>query len=182
MKKLRFNLSVFILFSLISTIVNAQVPQGINYQAVARNSSGIILSNQIVGIEITITNGNGGNQLYTERHTSTTNQFGLFSLNIGSGTVVFGSFSSINWGGISAWMSVSMDASGGNNFVLMGSSQLLSVPYALNAASSLDNKWTVNGNEIYCNNSGNVGIGVATPDQKLHVMGNIKMEDGNEGY
>jgi len=182
MKKMKIILLVFILLFKLPTIIYAQVPQGINYQAVARNSSGAILSNQIIGIEITITDGNGGNELYKERHVPTTNQFGLFSLNVGNGSISSGSFTSINWGSVTAWVKVAMDATGGSNYVLMGSSQLLSVPYALNASKSSDNVWSQNGSDIYNNNStGNVGIGVANPEQKLHVAGSIKMEDGNEG-
>ena len=182
MKKSNFMLFIFSFVFSYFSLIHAQVPQAMNYQAVARNASGVILSNQTIGIEISITNGNSGSVIYKERHTPITNQFGLFSISVGNGTVTVGSFAAINWGSVNAWMNVAMDPTGGSSYTNMGSSQLLSVPYALNATTSSDNKWTMNGNEIYSNNSGNVGIGIATPDQKLHVMGSIKMEDGNEGY
>ncbi len=116
-------------------IVYAQPPQGMNYQAVARDAAGTILPNQNISIQITITNGNGGTVLFRERHFPTTNQFGLFTLNVGNGTPVTGTFSSISWGTVVPWLQVEMDATGGISFTNMGTSQLLSVPYSLYAAS-----------------------------------------------
>lgn len=132
MKKL-YLFGVLLLFT---SVAFAQAPQGMNYQAVARNSAGNILANQAIGIRITITDGNAGPTLYQETHSDTTNQFGLFSLSVGNGTPVAGTFSSIAWSITSPWLQVEMDPSGGSSYVLMGSSQLLSVPYALYAAQS----------------------------------------------
>jgi hypothetical protein len=134
MKKILFLVLIFT-FQLSTFNSFAQAPQGMNYQAVARNASGNILANQIIGIRITIQDGNGGPTLYRETHTPTTNQFGLFTLNAGSGTVVTGTFSSIAWNGVTAWMQVEMDPTGSSSYTDMGTSQLLSVPYALYSAS-----------------------------------------------
>src|ERR1017187_2948239 len=112
--------------------VFAQVPQGINYQAIARNASGLVIPNATITLRLTITNGNGGSTLYTETDTATTNQFGLFTLQIGLKDTT--NFSVINWGTTTPWLKVEMDPAGHASFVLMGSSQLLSVPYALYAA------------------------------------------------
>lgn len=133
MKNLKL-FTLYILFLSAFQFTSAQAPQGMNYQAVARNSSGAILPNQNIGIRITITDGNGGSVLYEETHNTATNQFGLFTLNIGNGTAVTGTFSGIAWASVTPWMLVEMDPTGGISYVSMGSSQLLSVPYALSVA------------------------------------------------
>src|SRR4051812_39232289 len=97
MKKLK-QLSATITFFLITIkFISAQTPQGLNYQALARDAGGSILPSKNIGIQISITNGSGGTLLYRERFFPTTNQFGLFTLNIGSGSIIFGTFSSITW-------------------------------------------------------------------------------------
>ncbi|HLF63359.1 MAG TPA: tail fiber domain-containing protein [Saprospiraceae bacterium] len=123
-------------YSMLSThSLSAQAPQGLNYQAVARTTAGEILENRNISLRFTITDNNGGPVVYQETHSTTTNQFGLFTLNIGNGTPVSGTFSSINWAAVSPWLVVEMDQSGGNAYVHMGTSPLLSVPYALFAES-----------------------------------------------
>ena len=126
--------NLFALLFIASTVF-AQAPQGMNYQAVARDASGNILPSQNISIRFTITDGNGGATLYQETHTVSTNQFGLFILNIGNGTPTSGTFSSVTWSSITPWLAVEMDPAGGTAYISMGSSQLLSVPYALFAAS-----------------------------------------------
>lgn len=76
----------------------AQAPQKFNYQAVARNAQGAILTTQNVKIRASILDGssNGASQ-YTETHSVTTSQLGLFNLAIGGGTVVSGNFTNITW-------------------------------------------------------------------------------------
>ena len=80
-----------------------------------------------------------GTTLYSETHSATTNQFGLFTLPVGSGTVVSGTFASINWATNAKFMKVEMDPTGGSSYTDMGTSQLLSVPYALVAGSTVNN-------------------------------------------
>ena len=112
----------------------AQVPQGISYQAIASNSSGTPVVNSNVGIRLSILdNSVSGTMLYEETHTKTTNAQGLFNLVIGQGTVVSGTFAGINWGTNSKFLKVEMDTAGGSNYALVGTTQLLSVPYALTA-------------------------------------------------
>lgn len=139
-----------------------------NYQAVARNASGVILANQNIGIRISITDTLGGTVIFQETHNTTTNQFGLFTLNVGSGTVVTGNFSTILWGTITPWMQVEMDATGGTLYVLMGNSQLLSVPYALYAkatGSAPGDNWgtqsTQTANELSGNGTGGNPLKIA---------------------
>lgn len=119
----------------------AQAPNMFKYQAVARNTAGDLIANQTVSFEISILlNSSGGSPVYTETHVATTNQHGLVNLNIGAGAVTFGTFNTIDWGVGLYFIQVKMDPLGGSAYVLMGSSQLLSVPYALNAktVSSID--------------------------------------------
>ncbi|HZV68231.1 MAG TPA: tail fiber domain-containing protein [Saprospiraceae bacterium] len=113
----------------------SQTPQGLNYQAVARNSDGTIFQNRNIKIQFSITDGEAGSLIYQENQSVATNQFGLFTVKIGNGNPTAGNFSTIPWSEIKAWLQVDMDAEGGNAFVSMGSSELLSVPYALYAAS-----------------------------------------------
>ena len=74
-----------------------------------------------------------GNVVYTEEHNVVTNDFGLFNLNVGGGTVVLGDFSTIDWGNSTKYLEIEADFAGGTNYSAMGTSQLLSVPYALYA-------------------------------------------------
>lgn len=119
----------------------AQAPQKFNYQAVARNAQGTVLSNQNVKIRASILDGSAnGTSQYTETHNVTTSQLGLFNLAIGGGTVVSGAFINVTWANGNKFLKIEMDATGGNNFSLVGTSQLLSVPYALNAGNG--SQWT----------------------------------------
>jgi hypothetical protein len=115
----------------------AQTPQKFNYQAVARNSSGNVLANQNVRIRLTVLDGGpSGTNVYSESHPLTTNSFGLFTAEIGGGNVESGSFAGINWSTGSKYIKVEIDPSGGTNYTDLGTSQLLSVPYALYAAAA----------------------------------------------
>ncbi len=117
----------------------AQAPSAIPYQAVARDSNGNLISNQTIALRFSIHDTTStGTIEYQEVQTVTTNEFGLFSVNIGQGTVVSGSFANITWGISNKFTQVEMDASGGNNFSDMGTQQMLSVPYALYSAHSND--------------------------------------------
>ncbi len=123
------------LFTVICSFSFAQVPQGINYQAIGRDLSGNPLISQAVGLRATIHDGSLGPVLYQETFTTTTNQFGLFTLKIGMGTIVSGIFSNIPWSNGNEYLEMEMDPTGGTNYVSMGESQLLSVPYALYSAA-----------------------------------------------
>ncbi|MBE7442682.1 MAG: hypothetical protein HS119_09545 [Flavobacteriales bacterium] len=127
MKKFIF---VFVLL-LISVRFYAQAPEKVNYQAVARNLAGAPLINQTINVKYEIRQGSTtGVVVYAENHVLTTNQFGLFTAEIGGGTVITGSFPGIAWGTSPFYLFVEVDGDP------MGVTQLLSVPYALYAKES----------------------------------------------
>ncbi len=133
MRKL-FTLFVFALAYLTSS---AQVPQGINYQAVARNTSGSVLATQAVGVRISVIDGTPtGTVQYSETHSVTTNQFGLFNIVIGNGVAGTGTFGAITWTTGNKFIKVEVDPAGGTAYVDMGTSKLQSVPFALFAQGS----------------------------------------------
>jgi len=128
---------LFALFTFSSLLVASQVPQSFNYQAVARNLTGSILANQFISVEISIRDGSPTSPIvYQEIDTATTNQFGLFTVAIGTGQLQSGNFTTINWATGNKYLQVGFDQTGGNNFTNMGTTELLSVPYALYAANS----------------------------------------------
>jgi hypothetical protein len=127
-------ITFFFLLILLSNLTSAQTPLAIPYQAVARTASGNLISNQLISVRFTILDGNAsGTVVYKEKHTPTTNALGLFSVDIGTGTVISGTMASINWGINSKFLQVELDTTGSNSFVDMGTTQLMSVPYALHA-------------------------------------------------
>ncbi len=130
--------TTFLLVVLFCTLLaDAQSPQSIPYQAVARDSFGTPLPNQAMKARMSIRTGSsGGTVVYQETDTFTTSKLGMFTVNVGSGTVVIGTFSTIDWAGASKYLQVEVDPAGGTSYVDMGASQLLSVPFALHAASS----------------------------------------------
>ena len=123
------------------SLSSAQVPpEGINYQAVSRDISGAPLSNQNIGVQFVIRGVSPfGIPVYTEQHSTNTNQFGLFNIEIGRG-VSSDDFSAIAWGSATHWIDVQIDPDGGANYILMGTYELLSVPYALHAKTGLATK------------------------------------------
>jgi hypothetical protein len=115
------------LLILVGFVAMAQTPQKFNYQAVARDKNGQPLANQQVAIEIIIKQNN--NAVFTEKQTTQTNDFGLFTLEIGGKLPL----NAINWSQGAFNMDVKIDPNGGSNFELLGTIQLLAVPYALYA-------------------------------------------------
>lgn len=121
----------------------AQVPQGINYQAVVSNATGEILPNTNISVRVTILDSAAlGLPAYQETHKLATNAYGLFSLTIGSGLVQSGSFSTIPWSSGNKWAQIEVDELGGSNYKLLGNFQFMSVPYALYAGQALGNTGT----------------------------------------
>lgn len=112
----------------------SQTPQKINYQAVARDSeTGVELSNQSAFLVAKILQSSpNGELIYQEEHANiSTNEYGLFSIQIGGGNPVSGNFDQINWGSNQFWLEIDIDL--GDGLETMGSMQFVSVPYALHA-------------------------------------------------
>jgi hypothetical protein len=131
------SLSILFIF-LFAFRLNAQTPpNAFNYSAVARNAAGQPIANRTVGIQISILKTSTvGTTVYRENHAVNTDAFGLFNLVIGAGSIQTGSMTTINWSNDNYYLRVGMDANGGTNFLTMGTTQLLSVPYALYAKSA----------------------------------------------
>jgi len=136
MKKLLFTLSV----TFITLLSFAQAPNLMNYQGVARNAVGNALPNQPVGLRLSILSSVGGAPVYSETRVVNTNAFGLFNVVVGSAgaTNVTGTIGGVAWGvaGGNKFLQVEIDPLGGTNFTNAGTTQLVSVPYALNAAGA----------------------------------------------
>jgi hypothetical protein len=123
---------------LITTILSAQAPQKMSYQAVIRNASNSLVTSSSVGMKISILQGSIlGSIVYAETITSTTNANGLVSLEIGTGSVVTGTFASINWAAGPYFIKTETDPTGGTAYSITGTNELMSVPYALFSANSI---------------------------------------------
>ncbi len=122
---------------LLTVSVFAQSPQKMSYQAVIRNSSNALVTNTPVGMQLSILQGSPtGTVVYAETQTPTTNANGLVSIEIGNGTVVSGNFTTIDWGNGPYFFKTETDPEGGTSYTITGTSQLLSVPYALHAKTA----------------------------------------------
>lgn len=115
----------------------AQAPDKLNYQAIVRNANGELLKNSNAGFRIQILQSTEfGAAVYVETHAATTNENGLVILPIGEGTVVTGAFNTIDWEQGPYFIKTEIDPAGGTNYTITGTSQLLSVPYALYAKTA----------------------------------------------
>jgi hypothetical protein len=118
---------------LVTAIVFAQAPQKMSYQAVIRDAGNALVANHSIGMRISILQGTSA--VYVETQTATTNANGLVTFEIGGGTVVSGSFSTINWASGTYSIKTETDPVGGTNYSITGTSKLLSVPFALFSAN-----------------------------------------------
>ncbi len=119
-------------------LIMAQAPQGFTYQGVATDNNGFELQNQTISIQASILSSSAtGTTVWQETHTTSTDTFGLFNVVIGEGISTNGgsstTFQEIDWGAASHFMKVEIDVNGGSNYVHVGTSQMMSVPYALYA-------------------------------------------------
>ena len=153
MKKITLSMVMII----IAITVLAQTPQAFKYQAVARDNAGNILNNQLVSFRLSILQGSStGITVYSETHQPTTNDFGLTNLNIGTGSFVSGNFTSIDWSSGLYYLKIEMDPAGGSAYQFMGTSQLMSVPYAL-----------------YSENTANTDDADADPANELQIISKV---------
>ncbi|MCK5338992.1 MAG: DUF1566 domain-containing protein [Bacteroidales bacterium] len=120
---------------LISSPIFAQAFEKISYQAVIRDANDNLVTNQIVGMQVSILVGAG--TAYIETHTPTTNANGLISIEIGGGTLVSGMWSMIYWAYGECYIKTDVDPTGGTNYTITATSQLLGVPYAIYAETAI---------------------------------------------
>ena len=128
---------LFLTAMLVSLSVFSQAPEKMSYQAIIRNSGGQLISSAAVGTRVSILQGApNGPSVYSEVHSSNTNTNGLLTLQVGTGSMQTGNFSTIDWSSGPYFIFVETDPTGGTNYTISGSTQLLSVPYALYAKNS----------------------------------------------
>jgi|GEM_PF-2468267 len=193
-------LKSILLCALLSTFMLAtfaQAPSKFNYQGAARDASGTPLTNQNISLRISIIDSlSTGNIVYAETHGTTTNAYGMFSLAIGDGMPLLGTMDTVAWSTNNKFLKIEMDETGGTNYTDLGTTQLLSVPFAMYAASGAAgatgpqgatgpagsaniigttdylvkfSNTTTGGNSILFDNGSAIGLGTATPSARLHV-------------
>lgn len=129
-------LSAFIAFAYCLMGIG-QEPESLNYQIIVRNLAGEVVVARTVSIKLTILSGNTlDSVVYSEKHTPATDMQGSVSLEIGNGTDKTGNFASPDWGNDKYFLKVEIDAAGGTNYIDMGTTQILSVPYYINSKAS----------------------------------------------
>ncbi len=181
---------LFLLYAVLVITVLGQ-NQGIGYQAILRNAEGDPFVNEKVTVLISLLpSADAGSALYTEFHIAETNDFGLVNLEIGRGVAQDQPFSEVDWSGGSMFIEVSIDEDDGNNFQVVGTRELLAVPYALYAANADHSVQTVSrsGDLITLSNGGGSftdQVDDADADanneiQDLQLDGNLLSITGNE--
>jgi len=132
------HLSLIVVAVLMGITAMAQSPSKFNYQAVARDAAGVLVSDGTVGVKVTILSGSAtGTEVYSETHSATTNVYGMLNFQIGAGTGATGDISTIDWGSDAHFIKVEMDPAGGSSYTVSNTSELISVPYAEYANSAL---------------------------------------------
>ena len=121
---------------LVLTNIFAQAPEKFSYQAVIRDANNNLVANTPIGMQISILKTSIiGTSVYTETHSQSTNANGLVSIEIGTGTSS-DIFNDIDWSSDNYFIKTETDPTGGTNYSITGTSQLLSVPYALHAKTA----------------------------------------------
>ena len=150
---------------LLTLSVFAQAPQKMSFQAVIRNNSNALVTSTLVGMKISVLQGSPtGTVAYSETQSPTTNANGLVSLQIGSGIVVSGTFTAINWATGPYFIKTETDPTGGSAYSILGTSELTSVPYSLFSANAAVGGFThylgeaFNGGIIYYLYKGSDGL------------------------
>lgn len=197
-RKCIFFLAISVLVIFCPNNIQAQAPDGINFQAVARNAGGTPYSVIPINVRLRILDGTTA-IVYQESHGVTTDIFGLFDVVLGQGAVIGGSFAGITWE--AGPYTVEIDVDDGGGFVFVGSCQFQSVPYSLYAdkanmavgdltnvdltglapgqtliwdgtnwlpGAATSTIWSQNATSAYYN-TGRVGIGMSDPDVTLHI-------------
>jgi len=163
---------IFLAAILLTTSTFAQAPEKMSYQAVIRNSSDALVTNQAVGMRISILQTTAtGAAVYVETQTPTTNINGLVSLEIGTGTPVTGTFAGIDWAAGSYFIKTEIDVDDNASYDVTGTSQLMSVPYALYADNGMPSGTA--GTMLYSNGTDWVAIPAGTNGQTLTITNGV---------
>lgn len=118
-------------------LVQAQAPESIKYQAAIRDNDGKAIVSSTIGVKISILKDSAnGTATYTETFTVTTTASGLLNIELGKGAATNGVFSEIDWSTGNYFVELSLDLNGGSTYVLVGSTQLVSVPYSLHSKTT----------------------------------------------
>jgi hypothetical protein len=176
-----------------ATSLHAQVPQKFNYQGIARDAKGNPLANKQLGLKISVLPTQDAAQAeYEETQVVTTNEFGLYTLQIGNGAALTGSMKTVKWETGNKYISVGIDPNGGTNYVTAGTTQLLSVPYAIysdmagtagntgnstratnNFIEKTNGSGVANSTSQLYDNGTNIGFGTTTPSAKFHISNTV---------
>jgi uncharacterized protein (TIGR02145 family) len=144
--------SLLILGLILSAITFAQAPNKMSFQTVVRNSQGKLVLNKSIGVRISILQStSAGTAVYVETHTKSSNANGLLTLEVGSGSVATGTFSTIDWSQGPYFLKTEMDENGGTNYTISGVTEFVSVPYAKmaeNANNANSVKTVANGSNV----------------------------------
>lgn len=164
---------VILFISTIATSFSQAVQQDfINYQGVARNAEGEIMTEEELAINIKLRFGaTDATVVYEENHTVTTDATGVFSLRIGRGRDVGAPYKSVNWDGLAPFITVSIDG------VEVGTTEMTAVPYAIRSGDKLFYK--MGSDDITNSNSGNVGIGSTSPGVEAGAGKYLTVATGN---
>lgn len=123
--------------TLLTMPLHAQAPQLMSYQSVVRDGANALVTNADVSLRLSVLQGSAtGTLVYMETHSTTTNANGLASVQVGGGAVQSGTIAGIDWSSGPFYLRSETDPNGGSNYSISGTSQLLSVPYALYAQNS----------------------------------------------
>ena len=151
--------------------VFAQSPNLLQYRAVIRNASGQVVVNQAVGMRVSLLKASAtGTVVYSESHRDTTTANGLVTVDIGAGTLLSVSFGSINWGQGPYFIKTETDITGGTNYLLIGTTQLLSVPYSFYAQSA-SLKYSAAGDTLFSGKEYVVVPGISSANENAVVAG-----------
>ena len=119
------------------TMLVAQAPQKFSYQAVVRDQNSTLITNQKIGVKISVLqNSVQGTSVYEETHNVQSNENGLISLEIGTGKALVGSFAGIDWATGTYFVKNEIDPKGAENYTIVSTNQLISVPYAIHAKTA----------------------------------------------
>jgi hypothetical protein len=166
------NFLIIILAVSLTATLWAQSPEQVSYQAVVRNASDALVTSAEIGMKVSILKSSAtGTAVYVETHKPTTNDNGLVSISIGGGTVVSGAFESIDWASGPFFIKTETDPAGGTSYSITGTSQLLSVPYALHAKTAENGITTAQADAITANTA-KVGYSDALVSANASVAAN----------